>query len=175
MAESSANTDSLRFGSDERGHFLAARGSIRANLCFPLRESLLAQLEKGRAAPAVYADLSQCEYMDSTFIGLMVAIDKKLRKTSGGRLHLLRPSPACREILSQIGLLTYLLVDDGPAEMPLHMEEVVPAGDRPGAEFILTAHEALMETSEEAKKKFGLLKDMLERKLRKEKPPQESS
>ena len=29
-----------------------------------------------------------------------------------------------------------------------------------------------METSEEARKKFGLLKEMLERKLRKEKPPE---
>jgi anti-anti-sigma factor len=175
MAVSNTNTDSLRFGSDERGHFLAARGSIRANLCFPLRESLLAQLEKGGAVSAVYADLSQCEYMDSTFIGLMVAIDKRLRKSSGGRLHLVRPSAACREILSQIGLQTYLLIDDVPMDLPLHMDEVVPAGDRPGAEFILTAHEALMETSEEAKKKFGLLKEMLERKLRKEKPPQGSS
>ncbi len=172
MAVSNTHTDSLRFGSDERGYFLAARGSIRANLCFPLRESLLAQLDKGSSVPAVYADLSQCDYMDSTFIGLMVAIDKRLRKTSGGRLHLLRPSNACREILSQIGLQNFLLVEDGPMDMPPGMEEIAPAGGRPGAEFILTAHEALMETSEEARKKFGLLKEMLERKLRKEKPPE---
>jgi hypothetical protein len=52
------------------------------------------------------------------------------------------------------------------------MEEVSPTKDRPGADFILSAHEALMETSEEARKKFALLKEMLERKLRKEKPPQ---
>jgi anti-anti-sigma factor len=175
MAVNNTNTDSLRFGSDERGYFLTARGSIRANLCFPLRESLLELLGKGRPTPAVYADLSQCDYMDSTFIGLMVAIDKRLRKTSGGRLHLLRPSPACREILSQIGLQDFLLVEDQSMDVPPRMEEVAPAGDKPGAEFILTAHEALMETSEEARKKFGLLKEMLERKLRKEKPPQGSS
>jgi anti-anti-sigma factor len=172
MAVSNTNTDSLLFGNDQRGYFLAARGNIRANLCFPLRESLLAQLEKERSVPAVYADLSQCDYMDSTFIGLMVAVDKQLRKTSGGRLHLLRPSPACLEILAQIGLQTYLLIEEAPAEFPAEMEEVSPVKDKPAAEFILSAHEALMETSEEARKKFALLKEMLERKLRKEEPPQ---
>jgi hypothetical protein len=45
---------------------------------------------------------------------------------------------------------------------------------RPGAEFILRAHEALMETSEEARKKFALLKEMLERKLKTEKPPKDT-
>lgn len=57
-------------------------------------------------------------------------------------------------------------------EPPPRMEEVSPAAERPGADFILSAHEALMETSDEARKKFGLLKEILERKLRKEKPPQ---
>jgi len=172
MAVSNTNTDSLLFGSDGRGYFITARGSIRANLCFPLRESLLAQLDKGRGAPAVYVDLSRCDYMDSTFIGLMVAIDKRLRKASGGRLHLMQPSPACREILAQIGLQSYLVIDDEPIDLPPGMEEVAPVSEKPGADFILSAHEALMETSEEAKRKFGLLKEMLERKLRKEKPPQ---
>jgi anti-anti-sigma factor len=172
MAVSNTNADSLFLGSDGRGYFITARGNIRANLCFPLREGLLDHLGKDRAVPAVYADLSQCVYMDSTFIGLMVAIDKKLRSTSGGRLHLVRPTPACRAILVQIGLESYLTIDEAQIDFPSRMEEISPEGDRPGADFILTAHEALMETSEEARKKFGLLKEMLERKLRTEKPPQ---
>ena len=172
MAVSNTNTDSLLFGADERGYFITAQGSIRANLCFPLRESLLARLDGDRAVPAVYVDLSRCDYMDSTFIGLLVAIDKRLRKASGGRLHLLRPSPACREILEQIGLQSYLMIQDEQMEPPARMEEVSPVAERPGADFILTAHEALMETSDEARKKFGLLKEILERKVRKEKPPQ---
>ena len=84
MPVSNTNTDSLLFGKDERGYFITARGNIRANLCFPLREGLLARLDKDRAPPAVFADLSQCDYMDSTFIGLMVAIDKRLKSISAG-------------------------------------------------------------------------------------------
>ena len=37
----------------------------------------------------------------------------------------------------------------------------------------LRAHAALMETSEEARKKFALLKEMLERKLKSEKTPRD--
>jgi hypothetical protein len=112
--------------------------------------------------------------MDSTFIGLLVAIDKKLRKVSGARLQLLRPSAACRDILSQIGLQDYLAIDPNGTAMPAAMEELSTSPERPGADFILKAHEALMETSEEAKKKFALLKETLERKLRGEKPPKDS-
>ena len=59
-------------------------------------------------------------------------------------------------------------------DSPPRMEEVSPAAGKPGADFILTAHEALMETSDEARKKFRLVKEILERKVRKEKPPQDT-
>ena len=169
-----ASADALLSGSDSRGAFLRARGSIRAPLCYPLRESLLARLEESSDIPAVFVDLSDCDYMDSTFIGLLVALDRRLRKGSGGRLHVLRPSARCRELLQQMGLVDLLLVEEQAVTMPEHMEEVEKPAGRPGTEFVLRAHEALMETSEEARKKFALLREELERKLRAEKPPEES-
>jgi anti-anti-sigma regulatory factor len=165
MSGGNTKSDSLHFGEDERGLFLAARGSIRAVLCFPLREALLDRLDARPVPPAVYADLSQCQYMDSTFVGLLVAVDKKLQKASGSRLRLARPSSACRTILEDLGLKELLLVEEGCVEPPQRMKEIsseVP----PGPELILRAHEALMETSENARKRFGLLRDLLEKKLR---------
>jgi anti-anti-sigma factor len=174
MAVGNSNADALFIGADARGVFLEARGHIRATLCYPLRDSLLSRLETAAAPPAVFIDLSACIYMDSTCIGLLVAIDKKLRKVSGARLKLLRPSPSCQDILSQIGLQDYLVIDPNGAAMPATMEELSTSPERPGADFILKAHEALMETSEEAKKKFALLKETLERKLRGEKPQKDN-
>ena len=165
-------TDSILIGSDARGYFLAAQGSIRANLCYPLRESILAKLDAAVDILAVYVDLSECRYMDSTFIGLLVAIDKKLQKGSGGRLHLLRPTTECMDILEQLGLKSFLLIEEQEVQLPSAMTEIAPRAEKPGAEFILKAHEALMETSDEARKKFALLKEILEQKLRGgEKPP----
>jgi anti-anti-sigma factor len=174
MAMGNSSADSLSIGSDERGVFMIAHGHIRAAVCYPLRDGLLARLDGAAAPPAVFIDLSECTYMDSTFIGLLVAIDKKLRKATAGRLHVLRPSPACAEILSQIGLQDYLLIDQEAREMPAGMEELSSSAGRPGADFILKAHEALMETSEEARKKFALLKEMLEKKLKAERPPKDT-
>jgi len=166
------NPDTILAGADERGYFVRAVGSIRASLCYPLRERLLARLEETSDIPAVYVDLSGCTYMDSTFIGLLVAVDRRVRNGSGGRLHVLNPSVPCTELLGQIGLLDILLVEPegGPSFPPLDALEK-PAG-RPATEFVLEAHQELMETSEEARRKFALLRDQLERKLKSEKPPE---
>jgi anti-anti-sigma factor len=162
-------------GKDQRGYFLHARGSIRASLCYPLRESLLSRLEESSSIPAVFVDLSRCSYMDSTFIGLLVAIDKRLQKGSGGRLHILTPSEESLDLLRQIGLMDYLLVEDVAVAPPQDMEEVSSDNRTPGADFVLRAHEALMETSDEARRKFGLLKEMLERKLKADKTPRDKT
>jgi anti-anti-sigma factor len=167
MVGGNTTPDTLKVGSDERGVFISAQGEIRATLCYPLRELLLARHEN-EVPPAVYIDLSGCRYMDSTFIGLLVAVDKRLHRESGGRLHVISPSPESSDILSQIGLMDFFLVEaEGPAA-PVGMKELAPSGEKPGAEFVLKAHEALMETSEEARKKFALLKDVLEKKLRRQ-------
>jgi len=110
--------------------------------------------------------------MDSTFIGLLVAVDRRLKKASGGRLHVLQPSAPCLDLLRQLGLVDLLLVElDRSPEFPLLTPLERPVG-RPATEFVLKAHEALMETSEEARQKFALLRDELERKLKTEKPPE---
>jgi anti-anti-sigma factor len=175
MPLGNTEADALLVGKDERGYHLQALGSIRAPLCYPLRESLLSRLEESSGIPAIFVDLSRCSYMDSTFIGLLVAMDKRLQKGSGGRLHILAPSGECLDLLRQIGLVEYLLVEDQPAVLPEGMTAVSPEGLKPGAEFVLRAHEALMETSEEARRKFGLLKEMLERKLKAEKTPRDKT
>jgi anti-anti-sigma factor len=175
MAVGNTGADAIFLGSDERGHHLQVRGSIRATHCYPLRERLLSRLDQPGPVPAVFADLSECTYMDSTFIGLLVAVDKKLQKRGDGeRLHVLRPTPECRDILEQIGLMEFLLIEDRSVPAPTDMADISGGQGKPGADFVLRAHEALMETSEEAKKKFGLLREMLEQKLRGEKPPKDS-
>jgi anti-sigma B factor antagonist len=164
--------DSILVGEDTRGWFITARGAIRATLCYPLRETLLARLDESSDVPAVYVDLSLCTYMDSTFIGLLVATDRKLQKGSGGRLHVMQPGPECLDLFRQLGLQDILVIEPSITPTPRGMKELGTAPGRPAADFILRAHEALMETSEEARRKFGLLRDELERKLRGGKPPE---
>jgi anti-anti-sigma factor len=167
--DSNSGTDAILVGEDDRGFFITALGGIRATLCYPLRDTLLSRLEEASDVPAVFVDLSRCTYMDSTFIGLLVAIDRKLRKASGGRLHVVDPSPECLELFRELDLQDILLVETGAISTPKMRSVDVPPG-RPGADFVLRAHEALMESSEVARRKFSVLRDVLERKLRGEKP-----
>jgi anti-anti-sigma factor len=154
----------LRIGEDARGIFLEAEGHIRAVDCYPLRDEVLSRLEGSECPPAVFLDLSECRYMDSTFIGLLVAMEGKLKKC-GGRLHVINSSDACIQCLQKLGLekilrLEKLETTQFPPCRPLEDHGT------PAADFILRTHEALMEKSEEARKKFGTLKEMLEKKLR---------
>ena len=74
--------------------------------------------------------------------------------------------------MGQLGLQEILVIEpDGNPALPEMGELEQPAG-RPATEFVLRAHEELMETSEEARRKFALLREQLERKLRAEKPPE---
>ncbi len=74
MAENRA-PDVCFQGEDERDILVGASGHVRAGTCFPLRDSVLARLAGPGPVPEVAVDLSACTYMDSTFIGLLVAID----------------------------------------------------------------------------------------------------
>src|SRR5208283_547941 len=110
--------DGILIGEDERGIFITALGSVRATLCYPLRESVLSRIEEAADVPAVFVDLSRSRYMDSTFIGLLVAMDRRLQRGPGGRLHLVDPSPECLDLLRQLGLLEILLVQTGGMNPP---------------------------------------------------------
>ena len=73
-----------------------------------------------------------------------------------------------------MGLLDLMLVEPGPLPSPPPQEELEKPGGRPATEFVLRAHEALMETSDQARQKFELLREQLARKLKAEKPPEGS-
>jgi anti-anti-sigma factor len=156
--------DTILVGENGRGIFLRAVGHIRAPVCFPLREDVLPRLESAEYSLAVFADLSACRYMDSTFIGLLVSMDGRL-KSGGGRLSIHRPTQECLDALQRLGLERILEIREDPLEFPRDMRGI-PGPRKPSEEFVLEAHEALMDNSEEAKRKFSLLKEMLEKKIK---------
>ena len=155
--------DACYQGEDDRGIWVGASGHVRAGTCFPLRDSVLARLDGPGPVPPVSVDLSACTYMDSTFVGLLVAIDRR-EKRAGSRLRLLDPSPACRGILAQLGLDGILAIETGP--WPVPAGAIMVSADRPPSpEFLLDVHEMLVEASGTAREKFGLLRQVLEQRV----------
>jgi anti-anti-sigma factor len=156
--------DAIFQGEDARGIWIGACGHVRAHTCFPLRDSVLPRLDGPGPVPAVSVDLSACTYMDSTFVGLLVAIDRA-QKRAGARLRMLSPTSACTDIIAQLGLdRIFAPPEPGPWSVPAGAD-LVSADRPPSPEFLLDVHVALMEASGPARETFGLLREVLEKRV----------
>ncbi len=136
--------------------YLRAEGHVTAALCADLRERVFARFEESPAVRAVLIDLSSCDYMDSTFMGLIVGFNKRLARSSSVRLSIVSPTETARELLSGLGLAALVDIVETAEPFPDGMENVVKTKSA-NADLLLKAHENLMELSEENRQKFALL------------------
>lgn len=56
----------------------------------------------------VFVDLRDCTYMDSTFIGTLLTIRKRLDARGAGPLTLVAPAEACVKIFQEMGLTDHI-------------------------------------------------------------------
>jgi anti-anti-sigma factor len=115
------------------------RGTMAHGL--PLRR--VAEGALGRGANAVRVDLRHAIYLDSTFLGTLLALQNQLARR-GGRLALVAPSPACARLLEQMGLNEVFTLEGG--EEPSFPWREVPAESPDVPAFkqnVAQAHEQL--------------------------------
>lgn len=155
--------------------FIKATGHVTAAACPPLKDAVFARLEAEPKVDRICIDLEDCEYMDSTFLGLIVGTQKRFARLSSEgkrKVSLLRVNEACVGLLRTIGVLGMVeLIEaapDFPAELPRLSGE-----SRTSARFLLDAHEELSGISDENKKRFSgltsVLKSVLENEESKDK------
>lgn len=77
-------------------------GRATMHQSLPLRQRAEQALAAG--AQSVCVDLRRCTYMDSTFLGTLLFLLRLLRPQGPKAFTLVCPSPACLEILQQMGL-----------------------------------------------------------------------
>jgi anti-anti-sigma factor len=149
-------SDALWYGEQDQRVFIRACGRIGAATCLPLRERVQSRLQSGRSVEQILVDLSSCEYMDSTFLGLLVAFSKL------APLLVLSPSESSLKALEALGLdrLLSIRYDPFPWSGPLAL---LP-GAQATAEVILESHEQLMGLSKENRERFSALQDLLKKK-----------
>lgn len=77
---------------------------LSGDMDFSMKDELATRLgEAAEQSNLVEVDLSRANYVDSTILGLLVALRNRLRDR-GGTLRLLSPSPNMRRLLSYAGL-----------------------------------------------------------------------
>ena len=147
--------------------YARATGHVTALVCPPLKTALFDRLDSNPPVRDVYFDLSDCEYMDSTFLGLIVGAQKRFARLSGrGRdatsIVLLGVNDPCKGLLRTIGVIGMVEISNDSPPFPEDLERL--SGEaRTSARFLLDAHEELSELSDENRKRFGGLTTILKK------------
>jgi len=157
-------SEALYFLESDNKLYLRAQGHITAALCADLRQLVFSRFEAAPDIEEMWIDLSACEYMDSTFMGLLVAFNKRLAKIQGHRLALVQPTALARELLEGLGISALVDLVDAPVAFPQGMKNIVKSTNS-DAELLLSTHENLMELSEANRKKFSGLQSVLKKQL----------
>jgi anti-anti-sigma factor len=162
--------DEAVFYREEGGEiFIRAKGHMTAALCPELKARAFARLDTLPPITSVFFDLGPCEYMDSTFLGLIVGLNKRFKAKTGRTVVLLRVNQTCLGLLRTIGVLKLITVSEEDRAFPDEMESL---GQKRAAtaEFLLDSHEELSELSEENRARFSTLTKALKDSLKKDGP-----
>lgn len=146
--------------------YIKAKGHITAHICYGLRQKVFDRLTQKPKINNIYTDLSSCEYMDSTFMGLLIGFNKKLFNLFKKKLCIIHPSPESLSYLTDIGLDKILSYSNKEIPFPENMA-IISQEDAISPEFILKAHENLMELSEDNRKQFKIVKELLTKQINK--------
>jgi anti-anti-sigma regulatory factor len=159
--------EALFFGETGTGLYIRATGHITATLCSDLKGIVYGRLDRseGSFLKEIIMDLSQCDYMDSTFMGLIVGFNKKLIKISGNQIQILNPSLECLKLLKSLGIIKLLNIVESPEKKIKFTMAKLSKSEKPTAELLLKAHEDLSELSPENEKKFSVLQSILKKQL----------
>jgi hypothetical protein len=144
--------------------YVKATGHVTALVCPPLKARIFSRLDRDPPVERVAMDLSECEYMDSTFLGLIVGTQKRYSAGAPASprrvVSLFGVNDACRGLLRTIGVIGLVDLVDGAAGSPQDMERL-DGGERASARFLLDAHEELSDLSAENRKRFSALTSVL--------------
>lgn len=161
-------------GQIENGYLVKVVGRGTMEFCSQLFEYLSNKIDTATVATMgnIYFELSEANYLDSSFIGVIVSVEKKLKKTFAKEVIILNPTEKVQEILSTMGLLELLPIQDNHTLKNIQVDEEVQKKlqkDYKDIELLLTSHQNLMELNSENKKRFGLVEEMLKKELERNK------
>jgi anti-anti-sigma factor len=152
--------EAVYYKSEGGAIYMRATGHVTALVCPPLKTAVFNRLDADPPVERVYLDLSDCEYMDSTFLGLIVGTQKRFGRLAGAAITLLDVNEACTGLLRTIGVLGMVELSDERVPFPAGLERL--SGEtRMSARFLLDAHQDLSDLSAENRKRFEALTTVL--------------
>lgn len=169
-----ADISRVLVGPIEKGYLIKVVGRGTMEFCSQIFELLSDKIENADkdSIGNIYFELSEANYLDSSFIGVIVSVEKKLKKLTGNEVIILNPTDKVKEILSTMGLLELLPIQDNASLKNIQVNEEIQKKlqkDYKDIELLLKSHQNLMELNSENKKRFGLVEEMLKKELERNK------
>ena len=133
----------------------------------PFKRVINSLIERGRRVFTL--DLSDCQLMDSTFLGVLVGLNRTLGQSEpGGGVSLYRPTEPVRVLLDNLGILE--LFSTAESLDQAEAAETVEAGEAPDKTELtrtsLEAHQTLTDANPENEAKFKEVTRFLEEDLK---------
>ncbi len=162
-----ADTPEVHVGTIEDGLFIGLNGRATQRVCPTINRLVEAYLTSPPTAVSVTLDLSGCNWVDSTFAGWLVAVQRRLAKHPGARLLLAHASERCRASLDRLNIEHRFEFNFTP---PPANARPIPCTSsdrpsRPDMELMLRAHEELAAVNEQNGRVFGPVVELLKRQL----------
>jgi anti-anti-sigma factor len=164
MLEKQPNADDLQaaFAADNLFIRVIGRGSFK--VAAPMKQ-FIDEVCANRTVHIVVIDLAECIGMDSTFMGVLAGLSCRLKK-NGQALELINLSEKNANLLATLGVdqVIALYSHSHGHDIPKPEAESLPtdqATKKEMAETALTAHENLVEISEENKPRFKRVIELL--------------
>jgi len=150
--------------------YISVIGSANSNNCLELKDEINRLFDKASYIKNAYIDLKECNYMDSTFMGILVGINSKLKEqeeveynNDQNNLYIVTPSKEAWSLLEDMSISYLSIRIDKKMDFP-DLED--KSGNKRNIEDtdVLESHENLINISSKNKKRFGLLYDLLKNK-----------
>lgn len=154
-------------GALDHGYIIKVIGKGTMEFCSDLFLYLSEKID-GQKIQAVYFELSSAVYLDSSFIGVIVSIQKKMKSIPDSAVILLNPSDKVKDILNTMGLLEIIPIQEASGLKNIEVSEEIKKKldkDYQDILLLLESHQSLMELNPENKKKFSLVEEMLKKEL----------
>ena len=159
----------LHIGIKEDNLLIKAEGEMRAIDSFALNQFLKPYLEKTELNLNIVIDLSNCHYMDSTFIGFILSLENKCHLYNPNCVRILNPNKKIQRGLKGLSILDKLNIEFD-AEVPnittfKLSNDAIDYNSRENIAIVFDAHRRLSEISEKNREEFKDLMTELQRVL----------
>lgn len=116
-------------------------------------------------------DLSNCSYMDSTFLGMLAGVASRTLGRSLPPIKLIGPTERVRGMLENLGIIhLFEIVQGKAAAEPMKALEGKPVSEDVKAQEMLEAHQTLVSVSKDNEVKFRDVIALLREKVQKRDP-----